>query len=144
MATTLFVEAAVLGRKKPLLSGFSLDLPAVSGGTQPPTLAALIEQVVRLEVQAFQDRQESSRLALVLSPDQIRQQAETGRILSGERPPGPPVDPQQAVRTALQAFEDGLYFVFVDGSQVKSLTDQVHLEEGSSLRFVRLTALAGG
>ena len=144
MATTVFVEAAVLGRKNPLLSGLSLDLPAASEDAQPLTLAALIEQVVRLEVQAFQDRQEASRLALVLSPDQLQQQAETGRILSGERQPSPPVDPEQAVRTALQAFDDGLYFVFVDGSQVHSLTDPVHLQEGSSLRFVRLTALAGG
>jgi len=143
MATTVFVEAAVLGQRRPVLSGFSLQVPDPAEGIQY-TLAELIEQVVRLEVEAFYLRQESSRLAVVLSAEEITQQAETGRILSGERELRQEVNPEAAVHTALQAFADGLYFVFLNGSQVTDLSALLDLQEGSSLRFVRLTALAGG
>ena len=54
------------------------------------------------------------------------------------------VDVEQAVGTALQAFEDGIYLVVVDEQEMKSLDAQVFLQEESQMTFIRLTMLAGG
>jgi hypothetical protein len=48
------------------------------------------------------------------------------------------------VRVALQAFEDQLYFVFIDGVQQQHLDQPVQVQSGSRVLFVRLVPLAGG
>ena len=62
----------------------------------------------------------------------------------GGREEEPDVDPEQAVETALLAFQDGLYYVFVDEQQVTELDAPVPLRAASRLMFLRLVALAGG
>jgi hypothetical protein len=54
------------------------------------------------------------------------------------------VDADEAVATALEAFEDGLYLVVVDGQELRNLDAQVFLQPDSRVAFVRLTLLAGG
>ena len=54
------------------------------------------------------------------------------------------VDPEQAIATALEAFEDGLFLVVVDETEVKELDSVVPLTESSRLTFIRFTMLAGG
>ncbi len=49
-----------------------------------------------------------------------------------------------AADRAREAFDDGLYFMFVDDRQVESLDEVLMLRDGSRLLFVRLVALAGG
>jgi hypothetical protein len=44
----------------------------------------------------------------------------------------------------LQAFEDGLYLVVLDGQEQRSLDAQLFLQPDSRVAFVRLTMLAGG
>jgi hypothetical protein len=44
----------------------------------------------------------------------------------------------------LQAFEDGLYLVIVDGNEQRDLDQQVFLQPDSRVAFVRLALLAGG
>lgn len=145
MPVTLTIDARLLGQKRPLFAGWSLPLPpdvAQPGASLP--LRNLIAQVVRDEVAAFQQRQAERRLARVLSPGEIEQGAAQGKVDSGERDLRQAVDPEAAVATALQAFEDGLYFVLVEGEQVTSLDAEVRLDEQTRLSFIRLVALAGG
>ena len=54
------------------------------------------------------------------------------------------VNVDEAIAVALQAFEDGLYFVFVDDVQQNQLDSEVFLNVNSKVMFLRLTALAGG
>ena len=54
-----------------------------------------------------------------------------------------PVDPEQAVATALQGFEDGLYLVMIDGVEQRDLNASVFVTDASQLVFIRLTFLAG-
>lgn len=44
----------------------------------------------------------------------------------------------------MQAFQDGLYFVFVDDVQIEALEHGLELREDSQILFLRLTALVGG
>ncbi len=150
---TFRVEARVVGQRTALHAPWQVPLPAslsqsLSGASSPFRLRDLIEHVVRNEVCAFRLRQEERRLIHVLSPQAISAAAATGKIFMG----GPDelrhtegeIDDETAVITALQAFEDGFYFVFLDGQQQHTLDATVELSSTSTVTFIRLVPLVGG
>ena len=140
----LTVSGKTIGGKKPLFDDFSVPPPDDShdGGS---TLRDLIKSIVQHEVAAFQQRQTDHQLVRALTAREIDAGVEAGKIDSG----GSEVEPQQvdeadAVATALQAFEDGMYLVVIDGQEQRALDQSVYLQPDSRLTFVRLTLLAGG
>ena len=141
---TLTIEAKIVGQKHPLFTDYRLPLPPEATDAGRMTLRDLITRVVLQEVEGFRQRQEEQRLARVLSPQAIDRGAQRGKIAPGERDYTQDVDADAAVSTALQAFEDGLYFVFLDDVQQESLDQTVFVGEDSRMMFVRLVALAGG
>jgi hypothetical protein len=145
MPIKLAIDARLLGRKRPILSDWAITLPLdLTGDADLLPLRDLLTQVVLAEVTAFQQRQEERRLARILGPDQIAAGVSVGKVDLGERDWPQSIDLDAAVATALQAFEDGLYFVFIEGEQISGLDDHVALRPEIHLSFVRLVALAGG
>lgn len=145
MQTTVTVEAKVLGRKAPLFDDWSIPLATLAPDPAVPlTLRDLIARVVLEEVAAFRQRQEERRLVHVLTRGEIEQALAAGKVDMGGHDLSQAVDPQAAVATALQAFEDRLYLLFVDGRQQPDLDAALHLAPGSRISFVRLVALSGG
>jgi hypothetical protein len=148
MSANLIIEAKVLGQKKPLFNNWVVALPP--GPSQPPMgedrmrLRDLITKVVQEEVSAFQQRQAERRLARIMTKGEIEQALVKGKVDLGEHDLKQKVDPHVAVETALQAFEDGLYYVFIEGEQVQSLDSEVVLQPTTHVTFIRLVALAGG
>jgi hypothetical protein len=140
--TTLLVEAKLVGQRRPLFDGWRIDIPDLSGDHLK--LRDLITRVVLEEVDAFKKRQQERRLARVLSPAEIEEGRTKGKIDSGERDLQQNIDPDVAVGTALQTFEDALYYVFIDGVQQTNLDSEVFLHRDSQVTFLRLVALAGG
>ncbi len=140
MPSTITIEAKLLGKKTSVFDDWTVPFPDF----ERLSLRGLITQVVLEEVQTFRKRQAENRLARLLSPDDIARGATQGKIDAGGRDPQHAVDPQQAVATALQAFADGLYLVFIDGRQQLALDDEITLADNSHVMFVRLVALAGG
>ena len=144
MAASVTVEAKVLGQRKPLFSDWRIELPpegAPAGGGL--ALRHLIERVVREEVRGFQERQEQRRLPRVLSREEIAAGALAGKVDPSGRE-AQHVTPEAAVATALEAFQDGVYYVFVDDAQVEDLDQEVRLRPDSRVTFLRLVPLAGG
>ena len=145
----LKVEGKVFGQKRPLFTDFSVSLPPeiVSGGGRI-TLRALITCVVEAEVQAFEERQEQRRLVQILSRADIERGLMRGKIDMGGRAPSDTekqrVDVDTSVATALLAFEDGLYYVFVEDVQQTELDQEIYLQPETHMTFLRLVALAGG
>ena len=145
MSTSVTVEARLLGRKRPLVRDLPVALSvSQSESNSPFTLSALISQVVANEVEAFRQRQAERRLLHVLSPADIESGVAAGKISMGGSDLHQEVDSREAIEVALQAFEDGLYFVFVDGQQILALNEPITVYTGSHVTFVRLVALAGG
>ena len=145
MSLTLTVEAKVAGRKRPLLSNWRLAMPPVEGKSgRSLRLRDLISLVVAEEVEAYHARGQERRLARMMSRTEVEQGARDGKVDPGGREPGARVQVEDAIATALQAFEDGLYFVFLDEVQQTDLEGEVYLHSDSKLVFLRLTALAGG
>jgi hypothetical protein len=145
MSATITIEGKVLGRKRPVFPDWVFDLPAEwQDPTEDLYLRDFVARVVQQEVAAFKERQAAQRLTRVLSSAEIQQGAAKGKVTAGGRQLDQAVDTRAAVEAALQAFEDGLYFVFVDGRQHQALDDVIHLRPDSRVTFLRLVALAGG
>ena len=56
---------------------------------------------------------------------------------------GRKVSEKKAIETALQAFEDGLVAVFVDGTRYENTADALELTGDETVTFVKLTMLTG-
>ena len=140
----LTISGKALGRKKPLFADWSIPFPPDLGDGGSLTLRDLIGRVVRVEVEAFKKRQQERQLFRALTEKQIQEGATKGKIESGGSDLAQKVDADEAVATALEAFEDGLYLVVVDEQEQRSLDAQVFLQPDSTVAFVRLVMLAGG
>lgn len=141
----LTIEAKVTGaRRAGAIPQWQIPIDELSPGGSPLTLRELIARVVRAEVAAFRDRQAERRLARFLTQRELHEQAERGRVDLGGRDLRQPVDAEAAVGVALEAFEDGIYFVVIDGRQCRSLDEQVAVGADSRVTFLRLVPLAGG
>lgn len=146
MDGVITVSGKALGRRKPLFEEFSVPLPPADepgGGDGGITLRDLIDRIVRHEVQAFRQRQERRKFLRALTARQIEEGLEKGKVDMGGRDLEQKVDGDEAVGTALQAFEDGLYLVVLDDQEQRDLDAQVFPRPDSRLTFVRLVFLAG-
>lgn len=143
----MLITGKALGRKKPLFADWSVPLPPEwgDGGEGGPTLRDVIARIVRDEVRAFRQRQHDRQFLRALTAAEIDAAAERGKIQMGESEVGPQeVDEEDAVATAWQAFDDGMYLVVIDDEEQTDLDRQVYLNADSRITFLRLTLLSGG
>lgn len=143
---TLTVEGKRFGRgAKALFPNFQMPLPEAWQGGATITVRDLLDAVVRSEVAAFQTRQEARTVLQTLSPAQIAEGVAKGKVDSGGREDErQPVDADESVKVALQAFEDGLYYVLINDDQKANLSDSFAVTADTRVTFLRLVALAGG
>src|SRR5258708_30022898 len=124
------IRGKALGKKKPLFADWSIPYPPDLGSAGGEvTLRDLIARVVRAEVDAFKTRQQEQRLVRALTASDVEKGVVKGKIDSGGRNSRQKVESDEALGTALQAFEDGLYLVVVDGEEQRELDRQVFLKE---------------
>src|SRR5687768_12923582 len=132
------ISGKALGRKKPLFADWSVPAPPEARGDGTFTLRDLLTRIVRHEVTAFKQRQQDRLTLRALSARQIEEAALKGKVEMGGSELVQQVDEEEAVATALQAFEDGLYLVILDDVEQKSLDHQVRLNDDSRVTFIRL------
>jgi hypothetical protein len=139
------ITGKTLGKKQPLFAEWSIPFPPdLREGGDRLTLRDLLSRIVRTEVEAFRRRQRERRFLRAPTAPQIEEGAAKGRVDMGGRKLKQDVDEEDAVAAALQAFEDGLYLVILDGEEQGELEREVHLQPDSRVTFVRLVMLAGG
>lgn len=139
------VAGKVLGRSKPLFTDWRVPLPpSIGEGGKVLTLRTLLTQIVLAELVAFHTRQEQRRLTKVLTKAEIEQKVLLGKVDMGGEELTQELEPEIAVANALQSFEDGLYFVFIDDIQQHELDSEVIVKPDSELLFLRLVPLVGG
>ena len=139
--TTLRVEAAVVGRKR---AGAPDRALAVALSAGPTSLRDLIDAIVRAEVRAFIARAGDERLVRVLTEQALVEGLAEGSVRSGGRDVAADVDPDAAVRAAIEAQQDGLFQTIVDDEPVDRLDDVIQLRDGTRVMFLRLVPLVGG
>lgn len=119
-----------MGRKQDLIK----EIIEIEDIGLQPTAAGLIRAVVLQQVREFNGK---PNIVLLLSKE------ENGKIGFGNIYNEAKADPQQAVKTALQAFEDGMFVLFADELEITKPTQIVPINENTIVTFIRLTFLAG-
>lgn len=142
----LTIEAKQVGRRTDLIPEWHIPIDDIAGtGGAAITLRDLICRIVESEVASFTMRQQQRRLDRVLSAKDIDRGMEAGRVApEGRSVSTESVDVDYAVGHALQAFEDGTYYVIIDDERMSDLDQQVMLADDSHVLFLRLVPLAGG
>jgi hypothetical protein len=140
------ISGKTLGQRKPLFADWSIPFPPeLKSPGDNVTLRSLIEKIVRNEVSSFNQRQKDNQVLRALTSKQISEGAAKGKIdMGGRDHEAQHADADQAVATAMEAFQDGLFLVVVDEDEKRNLDQQLFLKPDSRVTFIRLTLLAGG
>jgi hypothetical protein len=107
------------------------------------TLRGLIEAVVRSEAERYNTRGTDNKLVAFLTDAQIEEKAAAGKIGFGRLYSENRADVGKSVEAALQGYEDGLFRVLVNDTEITTLDARLNVNEGDTLTFIRLTFLAG-
>lgn len=145
MKSTITISGKLLGKNQPLFSDWCIVLPDETLNARKDfTVRELLTQIILAEIESFRTRQEKRRIAYILSPAEIDQGVRRGKIEMGGQDLIQDVDEEEAIALAMEAFEDGFYFIFIDDKQQDNLDQQVTLKADSQVLFLRLVPLVGG
>ena len=115
------------------LQEFALELPR-----ERLTVRELIRSRVYQEVKDFNVRQPAQFPGLI-------QPGDAEMSLNGVRDRGPrKVDWKRQFERALTAFRSNQIIVLLDNRQLEELDEEIEIEPGAKVSFLRLTLLAGG
>ncbi|MEH7335407.1 hypothetical protein V7161_22560 [Neobacillus drentensis] len=112
---------------------------------KPNTLRELITQVVTQNVDTFNNKASDPETPLInfLSNSDIEQQAQAGKVGFQTLYNDKQADLTRAIETAIQAFKDGLYRVFINDEEAEQLDSPLEVTEEAEVVFIRLTMLTG-
>jgi hypothetical protein len=146
MTVAVRVSATVTGHRRRGVREHDLVLDLQPGQV---TARQVIEAAVTAEVAAYQARAEEASLVRVLTQKALLADLERGAVRTGGAPEAQAhnaesVDVADAVDTALLAFGDGLFRLFVGDRELTDDAAAVSVADGAALLFLRLVPLAGG
>jgi hypothetical protein len=131
MATTLSI-------RDESTDGGTLHEFALEVLTERINVRELIRSRIYQEVQDYNRRQPEVFKGLV-------QPTDAERTLNGYKMPKPrQIDWKQQFTKALSAFETNAIIILVDEKQAESLDQEIVIQPGTRISFLRLTPLAGG
>ena len=134
---TVQVSIKTIGQRKQRIKPIPFEL----SGT-PKTVRGLITQTVTACVSEYEKRQQDNT-PRPLTAQQITDMSDVGKIAFGINYGENRPDLQKAISSALQAFADGIYRVFLNDAELTSPEQEITLTGNDILTFVRLTQLAG-
>ena len=138
MQITVKVKQA--GKKHPLITDKIIEIEDIG---DKPKFEAFLDAVVKQQVAEFTKKQNEKSLLPFLSKDEISNQTADGKVGFGRIYNETKVDLKDAQETARLAFEDGLFAVFADETEIESLDSMIDLSNSPVITFIRLTFLAG-
>lgn len=135
---TIKVNIKQLGSKRDKIAETDFHIDG-----NPQNLRELITASVHTCVTDYNTRAEKGEDASPISSEDIRAMSEIGKIAFGINYGGKKADEQKAERDAVQAYEDGLFRIFIDDKQAGGLDEKICLTENTRVTFIRLTMLTG-
>jgi hypothetical protein len=138
MPAQLTLSFKVVGKKKNQFEYLTQPL-----SDEQLTLRALITQVIEEQVKQYNAQVSEPEALRFLTTQQIEESASTGKIQT-EKKDRTEVSLEEATQTALQAFLDGLYKVFIGESEVTTLEHVISIQDNTPVMFLKLTLLTGG
>ena len=109
----------------------------------PKNLEELLIGCVKNQVAAFSKKRMEVNVVGFLSPAEIQDQAQSGKVDFGDLANKDLADEQKAIDNVLLTFKDGLFVVFIDDDEVTDLKAPIALSNESVIAFIRMTFLVG-
>ena len=135
----IFINAKQIRKRSADVAALPYEMEPI-----PQTLRELIAMLVTDGVRAYHTRIRQNGATNVLSPEQMEDMAQIGKIGFGIPFGSRQADPDQAVQAAIQAFTDGLVRIFVNDRELESLDGPMELRDGDEVTILRLVMLTGG
>lgn len=132
----LTLQLKKLGKKK-------IKQVPITLSKTPNNLEELLISCVKNQVDAFNKKRLEINVVGFLSPSEIQEQAQSGKVDFGDISNTDQANLQQAIDNVLLAFKDGLFVVFVDDNEVTELKEPLELTSESVIAFIRMTFLVG-
>ena len=134
----VYVRVKAPGKRKEVMSPRPYELQDSIG-----SLRELLTAFVEAEVERYNGKDPEAPLLSCLTAEEIEAQSETGKVSFGRLWSDRKADKAKTVKTAIQAFTDGLVRVLMDETELTELDAPLKVHEGAVFTFVRLTFLAG-
>ncbi|QOS76982.1 hypothetical protein JNUCC31_19410 [Paenibacillus sp. JNUCC31] len=134
----VWITVKSLGRRKPALAKQAAELPETTD-----TLRQLIKNMVAQQVKVLQEKKHDAEWLAYLMPEDIQEQGTTGKVGFGAIYNQGIPHVEGAMDTAVTAYEDGLFKVFLNDEELLGLDEPLILREDDNVVFIRFTMLAG-
>lgn len=131
------VNVKKLGKKIASVEPMPFEIEGI-----PMTAEELVTACVRSCVAAYNSRIDN-REPRCISDEQFAAMEAAGKMAFGLPFSDKKANANEAVQTALQAFDDGLFRAFVGETELESREQEIKIGENSEVTFIRLTMLAG-
>lgn len=138
MPFTIQVRMKKLGKQRP---GALAPIPFLLDH-KPETVRDLLTTLVSLGVRDYNARKDDGQLLPFLTKEEIADQATRGKVAFGMRN-GEDACEADAIENAIQCFEDGIYRVFADETELTALEEAIPWTNNTVFTFIRLTMLSG-
>ena len=135
------IEAQTVGKNKKQSPIWVLNLNTIS---QTYTLQEMIKMIVHEEVTHLQSQQSQNHLSPVRTSAEIEVMHKTGMVHFDDKTKNPILDLDDAVAKAIQAFENSMFYVFVNERQIHALSEEIKLIDKNKIVFIRFVPLVGG
>ncbi|WP_103104520.1 hypothetical protein [Brevibacillus reuszeri] len=133
------VTVKSIGKRKNALSRIPVELAQT-----PQTLRELIEVLVEWNIRGLVEKQQNISIVPYLTEGEVKERAENGKVGFDAVYNDTIPDVQKSLDTAIQAFEDGLYRVFISDEEAEALETPLLLKDEDEVVLIRFTMLAGG
>ncbi|XMO86216.1 hypothetical protein AAFN75_15605 [Algibacter sp. AS12] len=131
-----FINLKRLGKKKIYTETIQLDFKIND-------LKDLLVACVSSKVKDYNSKRENNQLLSFLTPSQIQEQSETGKIGFGDIANYNLADEQASIETAIQAYKDDMFLVFINDEEITDLNENISLTPDTNITFLRMTFLTG-
>jgi len=134
----LSITVKSIGKRKAELTRLPIEL-----SDTPHTLRELIEVLVEWNVKGLIERQQEQSIFPYLSEEEVQDRADNGKVGFGAIYNDGKPTLATAIETALLAYKDDLYRVYINDEEIKLLDEPLSLKDHDNITLIRLTMLAG-
>lgn len=133
----VFVRVKAIAKRRPVIDSIPIEIPDNIKNSND-----LITFIVRKNVKDYNEKPTTQHLLKYLTADEIEDQKITGKVGFGDQKSENQQNEEQAVKNALQCYEDGIFRMMIGADEV-GYNQAIKLAENMELTFIRLTMLAG-
>lgn len=134
----IYIRIKAAGKRQDIFERRPQEIPE---GIQ--TAGELIAALVRENVRAYNAKTVDAPFFPCLTQQEFDDGAYTGRIGFGDRHNEAMQDEEEAVANALQCFEDGLFRLLINDTEVEGSGSAINLANEDTITLIRLVMLAG-